>query len=131
MSPPITVLCIVVLSMAGCGKSSAPPPAPQSQSNHVVTAAEYDAESEERAARAHLTLSMTDEQILRAIGVNPAEVKLCPAPQGYGGSGDFVKTAYTNETTDVEISRTSKSLLVYQAMPADRQNRWLVKPKEP
>jgi hypothetical protein len=86
-----------------------------------------DAADEQRAAQAHLTPSMTDEQILRVIGVDPAAVKLKPAPEGYN-TASFKKTAYTNETVDIEVDRflDTGGLLVYGT-----QGRWLVKGKKP
>jgi hypothetical protein len=74
---------VVLLATAGCNKAGDPQAAPKS--DYEAMAASQDAADEERAARAHLTASMTDEQILRAIGVEPATVKLKPAPEGYGG----------------------------------------------
>jgi hypothetical protein len=120
------LICIaVLLGAAGCNKASDPPPS--SKPDYEATAAAQDAADEQRAAQAHLTASLTDEQILRAIGVDPAAVKLAPAPKGYGGPS-FKKTAYTNETIDLEIGRSldTGDLLVYGT-----QGRWLVKGKKP
>jgi len=124
------VVWILVLALAGCGKGKDSAPAPKP--DYEAMAAAMDAADEERAARAHLTSSMTDEQILRAIGADPTMLKLKPAPDGYGGPS-FRKTAYTNETTDIEISRSldTGGLLVYKLMPVGQQNRWLVKGKAP
>lgn len=119
------IFIVALLAVAGCNKPSDPPPAPKP--DYEAMAAAQDAADEERAARAHLTVSMTDEQILRAIGVDPATVKLMLAPEGYGGPS-FKKAAYTNETVDIEISRSldTGGLLVYGT-----QGRWLVKGKKP
>jgi hypothetical protein len=113
--------------MAGCHKAENPPASPPAKADNVLTGYESDAAAEECAARDHLTASMTDEQVLRAIGVDPASVKLKPAPPGYGGD-DHVKTAYTNETADIEMSRVPSTgyLLVYSM---DQGKRWLVKGK--
>lgn len=119
------LICIaVLLVVAGCNKASEPP-APQP--DHEAMAAILDAEAEARAAGAHLTTSMTDEQILRAIGVDPAVVKLKPPPEGYN-TPSYKKVAYTNETVDIEIDRMLETgqLLVYGT-----QGRWLVKGKQP
>jgi len=105
--------CIaILLAVAGCNRASDPPSAPKP--DYESMAAAQDAADEERAARAHLAASMSDEEILRAIGVDPAAVKLKPAPERYGGTS-FKKTAYTNETIDIEISRSLDTgrLLVY------------------
>jgi hypothetical protein len=79
--------------------------------------------------RAQLTALMTDEQILRAIGVDPAVVKLKPPPEGYNTS-TFIKTAYTNETMDIEIDRmpSRREILVVRM---DQGIRWIVKDKKP
>jgi hypothetical protein len=125
MSSFNVLICIaVLLAAAGCNKAS-DPPAPQP--DFEAMAAVLDAEAEARAAGAHLTLSMTDEQILRAIGVDPAAVKLKPPPEGYN-TPSYKKVAYTNETVDIEIDRmlNTGQLLVYGT-----QGRWLVKGKQP
>ena len=90
-------------------------------------AAAQDAADEEHAARDHLTATMTDEQILRAIGVDPTAVKLKPSPEGWTRPS-FKHAAYTNESIDIEISRSldTGNLLVYGT-----QGRWLVKGKKP
>ena len=118
--------CVAALALAACNKATDLPPAPKP--DYEAMAAAEDAAAEERAARAHLTASMTDEQILRAIGVDPATVKLKPALEGYGGPA-FRKTAYTNEAIDIEISRSldTGALLVYQL----DGTRWIAKGKQP
>src|SRR2546421_12232047 len=95
------LVCISVLGLAGCNKAPDPPPVPIP--DYEAMAAAQNAADEDRAAHAHLTLTMTDEQVLRAIGVDPAMVKLKPAPEGYGGP-NLKKKTYTNESNDIEIS---------------------------
>jgi hypothetical protein len=121
-----SLICFgVLLAVAGCNKPNDASPA--SKPDYEAMAAAQDAADEQRATQAHLTASMTDEQILRAIDVDPAAVKLKPAPEGYD-SPSFKKTAYTNEIIDIEISRSlgAGGLLVYGT-----QGRWLVKGKRP
>jgi hypothetical protein len=120
--------CIAVLAVAGCHKASDPAPAPKP--DYEAMAAAADAQAEELAARAHLTGSMTDEQILRAIGADPSKFKLRTAPVESGGG--TIQTSYTNETTQIEICRTptTGALLVYH-MPWNDQQRWMVKGKAP
>jgi hypothetical protein len=128
MKPRYYLLYIAVLAVAGCKKADEPPP-PAAKSDPVLTGYESDAAAETCAARDHLTASMTDEQVLRAIGIDPALVKLKPAPPGYGGDGS-IKTAYTNETMDIEMSRVPRTgyLLVYSM---DQGKRWIVKGNAP
>jgi hypothetical protein len=123
------LLCIALLAITGCNKTDDPPSASQQEINPAAQMAAEEAAAEERAARIHLTASMTDLEILRAIGIDPALVKLAPAPEGYGGA-DFIKTAYTNATIDIEISRVPSAgrLLVNQM---DHGTRWIVKGKSP
>jgi hypothetical protein len=116
-----------LLALAGCNKASEPPPAPKP--DYEAIAAAMDAADEERAARAHLTAAMTDEQILVAIGVDPASVQLKPAPEGYGGPS-FKKTAYTNLAFDIEIERTLDTGGLF-VVRLDQGTRWIVKGKRP
>jgi hypothetical protein len=115
----------ILLAVAGCNRADDAPST--RKPDYEAMAAAQDAADEQRAAQAHLTTSMTDEQILRAIGVDPAAVKLKPPPEGYN-SPTFNKTAYTNETIDIEVDRllSTGDLLVYGT-----QGRWLVKGKKP
>src|SRR5689334_5337571 len=112
--------CMAVLAVAGCHKESTPQSAPQP--DYEAQAAEADAEAEERATRAHLTLSLSDEQILRAIGADPASLKPRAAP--VESAGGTIQVSYANETTQIEICRTPSTgaLFVYY-VPSDLQKR--------
>jgi hypothetical protein len=120
------LVCIpAFLAIGGCNKAADPPAA--AKPDYEAMAVALDAADEERATRAHLTASMTDEQILRAIGVEPATLKLKPVPEGWGGPS-VIHTAYTSDVVDIEISRSADTggLLVYGT-----QGTWLVKGKRP
>lgn len=131
MKRQYNLVCALALAVAGCNKADDPPPAPQPDAESpAAAAAAADAQAEELAARAHLTASMTDEQVLRAIGADPASFKPRHAP--VESAGGAIQTSYTNETTDIEISRTpgTGALHVYH-LPWNPQTRWLVKGKAP
>jgi hypothetical protein len=123
------LLCLAALITAGCDKASAPPPAAQLPPDYEAIAAADEAASVERATRAHLSATMTDEQILRAIGVDPASVKLRPGPEIFG-DGHSTQTSYTNEMADIEISREPGTPYLFVSQ-MDQGIHWLVKNKKP
>jgi hypothetical protein len=123
------IAAAMALLVSGCNKTSAPPPAVQPPPDYEAIAAADEAAALERAARAHLSASMTDEQILRAIGVDPASVKLRPGPEILG-DGHSTQASYTNETADIEISREPGTPYLFISQ-MDQGIHWLVKNKKP
>lgn len=108
---------ILALSSAGCAQHDPPAPA--------VVEAPLILEARARAVRDGLKPSMTDEQILRTIGNNPA---LLEARSGSGIDGHM--TEYSNETTLIWITRSlSTGISVLRLRPKEQQQHWMMDTK--
>jgi hypothetical protein len=119
------IICLAVVTLAGCNKAG------DTQSAQILDseaqAAADEAAAVARAAQAHLSTSMSDDEILRAIGADPAKLKLTRTDVGNG----YI-ASYTNETTNIELTRSaSAGISVSRMKPTDQQGKWFVKPKSP
>jgi|SRR5882724_10718460 len=113
------LIVVLALTLAGCEKpSSSPPSDPAGYSNQLAAA-------RARAVQDGLTPLMSDEQILRAIGHDPAALKGSRADGADGHS-----TSYTNETTHIIIARSLVTgISVLRLEPKDRKQLWMLEKK--
>src|SRR6184192_2571726 len=108
------LIALLALSLSGCSRQAAPPPSFQ--------APDLNAAARARAVRDGLTSSMSDVQILRALGQDPARLtaRVANGPDGYS-------TSYTNATTRILITRSSYGIFVLRDGPV--QQDWLLEKK--
>src|SRR6516162_10685516 len=108
---------ILGLSAAGCAQQDPPTPA--------VAEPPLIVQARARAVRDGLKPSMTDEQILRTIGNDPA---LLQARSGSGIDGHM--TEYSNKTTLIWITRSlSTGISVLRLRPEEQKQHWMMNTK--
>ncbi|MEO7672826.1 MAG: hypothetical protein ABIU09_01960 [Pyrinomonadaceae bacterium] len=106
---------LLVLVVAGCEKQSTSPSA------GVIDSPEIEA-ARARAVQDGLTPSMSDVQILRALGHDP-DVLTSHRTDGKDG----YSTAYTNDTTDITITRSLVTgISVLRLLLKDQQQHWML-----
>src|SRR5207247_8205605 len=110
---------VLALSLVGCEKHSASPSSSQMAYSNQLAAAWA------RAVQDGLTPSMSDEQILRAIGHDPA---LLTSHRSNGKDG--YSMVYSNETTLIFITRSLVSgISVLRLKPEDQKQYWMLEKK--
>lgn len=116
----MTRLCHILCLLAFCiGCEREPAPAPTL--NPKLAA--FLAEGRSNAIADHLTNGMSDEQILRAIGYDPATLR-----SNRGGNGiDAYDVEYISDMTDITITRSlSTGITVLRYLPKDQQKQWVL-----
>jgi hypothetical protein len=121
-------LCIVflILTVTGCNRQSATPPSKpevSAQSPEVSPAKpEVSAQSLETSSGTNLAASMTDVQILRALGCDPDTLT---SYREHGKDGRIM--TYSNETVLVSVTRSVVSgVSVVRMRPEGQKQEWLL-----
>ena len=85
----------------------------------------FVAKAQARAVRDGLTSKMSDGELLRAVGQDPAKLT------AYGSQGvDGYSMIYTNQTTYISITRSVVSgISVIRLLPKDQHGAWIVDKK--
>jgi hypothetical protein len=116
MTRHIRLISLLILLAAGCGKQPVSPPLTGVADSPEIVAARA------RAVQDRLTSSMSDEQILRAIGHDPATL----ASRRADGVDGYSMT-YTNVTTHIIITRSLVTgISVLRLRPKDQQQHWML-----
>lgn len=110
------LIVLLVLCVAGCGKQPSSPP------THAAESPE-DAAAQARAVQDGVTPSLSDEQILRKIGYDPATLssKRDDGPDGYSMS-------YSNDKTYIIITRSLVTgISILRLQPKEQQQLWILR----
>lgn len=110
------LVVIAALCAVGCTKQSDSPSTRISESPEAATA-------RTRAAQDGLNASMSDEQILRKIGHDPATL----TSHRTDGTDGYMMT-YTNDTTCIFITRSLVTgISILRLQPKERQQHWILR----
>jgi hypothetical protein len=121
-------LCIAfsALTVMGCNRQSAAPPSKPEVSAQLPDVSpakpEASAQSVEISSGTNLTASMTDVQILRALGCDPDTLT---SYREHGKDGRIV--TYSNDTVLVSVTRSVVSgVSVVRQRPEGQKQEWLL-----